>query len=572
MRICRHTGVGRMWGCADSVSRHEETPQRWSLVDGYFLDGAESHAQTLHESFEKRGPASLDDHRGAYLGLVVRGERCLLVRDALGLWPVYYALSDEHLWVSSSPSALREAAGLACKVNATYLAECALGVAHSGQLEESFFAGISRVPPAHALDLRPQRTRLFRYWDPLPEGFSWTRDHGDRSLALLRVATERCLRAGAGSLALSGGYDSIALACTARRLHQKAPTVFPRLQATSLHFSEPSADESEIQRRVAEALDMPFELYPFGASADSDVIAKALSASKRCPGPVLSPWQWMYEPLMKAVAKQSGKLMLGTGGDELFTVDPVYAADLMRGARLPSLYPFLRAWQRSSSISAAKVARFVLWRSGLRRLGRDAVVSLGTPRWPRAWAAKWMSALGTDRALARAIEERSERGGESALDSTPYRDALRGIPQSPLFVAEFEQSFAWARSHGVTMYLPFLDRDLVEHTLRLWPRDLYRDGTMKAPLRRLCRRDLPVSLPRKKVDFSRQAERVMEAGIHPCLENLGGVPRLESAGIATTEGFSKVVEDTLHRRIPGNFWRLWRIMASEAWLQAHDLG
>ena len=75
----------------------------------------------------------------------------------------------------------------------------------------------------------------------------------------------------------------------------------------------------------------------------------------------------MYTGLLR-MASEKGlhHLMMGTGGDEMFTVDLGYGADCLGQGDILGLWRFYRMWQRSSPFSSLVVMRYVIWHHALK--------------------------------------------------------------------------------------------------------------------------------------------------------------------------------------------------------------
>jgi asparagine synthase (glutamine-hydrolysing) len=556
------------------------------VVDGYLVDGAEpgegasrSNAARVAATY-KRWPETLFDRlRGGFtLAVWDRARKRLLAgRDAMGLHPCFYWWNGRLLLLSASLDALLTQPEVDRAANRVVVAEYVQKTRSPYQATETFFAEIHRLPPAHVLSLDGGRLAVNRYWDPVPPGFDWVDDQDAGFQPALERALARCLTAGADSLALSGGFDSVSLAIlAAAQLRGKRP-----LHAVSLRFPDGVCDEGETQAVVARALGMPQVMRSVEVSLGGrDVVRAALAFSASSPSPVLSPWQALYTGLLESAADLGlTRLLMGTGGDDIMNVDLSYGADRLAALDLRGLWRFYRAWQRTSPFSALRVARVVLWDEALRAEGRrvgKAVLSSVAPRgleWVRAErqrraVAEWGSP--TDPALAAALAHR--RGHPVPVPLAPgergYVRALRRLTQAPLLLLEYDQSHAWARYHGFTLLYPYLDRDLVEHSLRMHPESLIAGGRAKAPLRRLVAERLPsVSMPTRKVDFTQMVHNVLRPSGRAVWRELGGPAVLSDLRVADADRLNVAMADYFEGR-SANWVRPWLILSTETWLRA----
>jgi asparagine synthase (glutamine-hydrolysing) len=557
------------------------------LIDGYLVDGAEpgrgagrSSAARVAATYERWPEGLFDRLRGGFTLAVWDQDRKRLLagRDAMGLHPCFYWWNGRLLLLSASLDAILTQPEVDRAFNRVVIAEYLQKVRSPHQATETFFAQIHRLPPAHVLRLARGRMAVTRYWDPVPPGFAWVDDEGGAGFQpALERALARCLTAGADSLALSGGFDSVSLAIlAAEQLRGRRP-----LHAVSLRFPSGVCDEGETQAAVARALGMPQLMRSVADSLDGqDVVKAALAFSASSPSPVLSPWQALYTGLLGSAADLGlTRLLMGTGGDDMLNVDFSYGSDRLAALDLRGLWRFYRAWQRTSPFSALRVARVVLWDEALRpearRVGK-AVLSSVAPRgleWLRAqrqlrWSAQWGSPV--DPALAAALAHRRDHLVPVPLvpGERGYVQALRRLTQAPLLLLEYDQSHAWARHQGFTLLYPYLDRDLVEHSLRMHPESLIAGGRAKAPLRRLVAERLPtVSMPTRKVDFTRMVHEVLRPGGRAVWRELGGPDMLAGLGVADADRLNVAMAGYFDGR-SDNWVQAWLILSTETWLRA----
>lgn len=121
------------------------------------LHGAEDPAQALPRLNAMFALAYYDTHRG----------KLLLARDHFGIKPLCYAVHDGGLWFASEPQALAATGTIELRLDA---ADFALKAATRMEAEgdSSWFAGVRQLPPAHYLEVDPDRgpTSPRRYWIP----------------------------------------------------------------------------------------------------------------------------------------------------------------------------------------------------------------------------------------------------------------------------------------------------------------------------------------------------------------------------------------------------------------------
>jgi hypothetical protein len=291
----------------------------------------------------------------------------------------------------------------------------------------------------------------------------------------------------------------------------------------------------------------------------------------------------MYTGLLRSASALGLKRMLmGTGGDDLFNVDPSYGADLLAAGQLGSLWRFFRAWQRTSPFPASLVAREVLWygaaRPELNRLvgtvyGHIPPVfqrQLRKLRRRREFLKPWISRQ--DTLFLSELEQRRHTPTpiEMAPGERSYVSRIRSLPQAPLLLLELDQGIIWARNLGFTLLYPYFDRDLVELLLRVHPEYLLAGGHNKTPLRRLVAERLPsVPLRKKKVDFTQMDHEFLVSQGKDVWKTMGGPTMLTELGFVDADLVNSFMDDYFGGRETNSF-RTWIILSTEEWLRAQS--
>ena len=542
------------------------------------LAGLPEQASSLARRYERQGPELFRHLRGAF-ALVGwdAGRRCLVAgRDGLGLVPLYYWWQDGLLVLSPFLDAVLSRPEVRHQLDRTLVLEHLLGWYPAAQRDETFYRDVKRLPPAHVLRLDEDGLEVRRYWDPLPPGVEWaTTAERQRLVPTLEQAVTRCLQAGADSIALSGGYDSVSIAALAAGLEgPKSP-----LQAISLRFAAAPLDEGPVQLRVARALGLRHHNATVEASLDGQSLVEAcLSQGCLSPTPVLNLFQGLTLGLLRSASSRACRgLLTGTGGDELFDVDPIHAADCLAAGAWADLWRFVLSCHRSWPGSPGQIARDILWNNALRprarELAKAALGSLFEPLGP--WATRrrstgrlppWLGPAATS-LLPRIFERRSSPRTPSAPEDSRYLRTLRSLPQSILLMVELEQAFAWTHQAGVTLLYPFFDPDVVELALRTPPQHLLGGGWAKAPLRSLVAQRIPAMTARaKKVDFSASFNAFLRPEALTCWRRLGGAQMLSQLGLVDAVRAGERMQ-LAGQPGAGPDLAAWTLLSTESWLQ-----
>ena len=265
-----------------------------AFLEGYLFDRqrlcadlglASDSSDTLIalQGYRRWGDDLADRLRGGFFLAIwdAPRQRLLVVRDAMGLHPCYFLAREGLFLASSEIEAILSNPAIERMMNRERVAEFMMVSYPEQRLDETLFEGVRRLLPGHQLSLADGRIDIHRYWQPLPEGFSWaTEEEVDELPPRLEQAVGRCLGAGANSLALSGGFDSVSLAILAAE--GRGPE--ERLQALSLRFPAGACDEGAAQTAVARALAMPLHMLTIEESLDGADPFRVLSSvhGSRC--------------------------------------------------------------------------------------------------------------------------------------------------------------------------------------------------------------------------------------------------------------------------------------------------
>lgn len=127
----------------------------------------DSSAEVVVHSYEEKGPECLNQLNGMFafcLWDLVR-ERLFCARDRFGMKPFYYFASNGTFLQASEIKALLPVLPADVKPNETVVYDY-LVTAHDDHTEETYFADIKRLPPAHYLLIDETGVKLRKYWSP----------------------------------------------------------------------------------------------------------------------------------------------------------------------------------------------------------------------------------------------------------------------------------------------------------------------------------------------------------------------------------------------------------------------
>ena len=217
-----------------------------------------SDTETIVHAYEQWDDDCVRRLRGMFAFAMwdARRRRLLLVRDRLGIKPLYWAMAGNLLLFGSEIKALLASGYLDPQPNIDAIPEL-LGTRYlSGT--ETLFRGIRKLLPGHMLAFERGEVRTRQYWD-VPVGHHdglselgrkpTARQISDRFLDLLEESVRLRLMSDVPlGMFLSGGIDSSAIAAIMANLIDRP------LQTFSVAFKERAFNELEYAREVARAI------------------------------------------------------------------------------------------------------------------------------------------------------------------------------------------------------------------------------------------------------------------------------------------------------------------------------
>ncbi|MBB4264032.1 asparagine synthase (glutamine-hydrolyzing) [Bradyrhizobium sp. CIR3A] len=266
----------------------------------------ESDTEVLCKAFACWGIDSLKRLRGMF-AFGIHDQKtgtAFLVRDRLGIKPLYYARVDNGFVFASQPSAILRWPRVRSKLDPVGLSSFLSYRAIFG--ERTLFADIRKLQPGTWLKITAQSHEHARWWDP-----ARLDDSDDCSLeTLIGSAVEEHLVADTPVAALlSGGLDSSVLAFELSRHSAHKPTCFTGIVCGDTYVESPYAVE------VAKALKLSHVLVRLPGATSLDVV-KRLTALRGHPIGMHNEAA-MYL-LARAVAHSHKVLLTGEGADEIF--------------------------------------------------------------------------------------------------------------------------------------------------------------------------------------------------------------------------------------------------------------
>ena len=153
-----------------------------------------SDTETIVHAYEQWGDDCVDRFRGMFAFALwdAPKRRLLLVRDRLGIKPLYWTIAGNHLVFGSEIKALLASGLVDAVANHAVLPEVLSTRGTSG--EETLFRGIYKLLPGHRLVFEGGSVKTAQYWDvPVgsPKGLRYERDRDASGSAGLQACHAR---------------------------------------------------------------------------------------------------------------------------------------------------------------------------------------------------------------------------------------------------------------------------------------------------------------------------------------------------------------------------------------------
>lgn len=450
-------------------------------------------SETLIHLYEQYGERMTDHLQGMFAFGIWDKKRqlLLLIRDRMGIKPLYYCKKGDNLLFASEPKAFFCHPDIDARPNAEaiwhYLTY------RSVPAPTTLFEGVDKVKPGHMILAAQGGVQQKCYWDvPLTPEHSKTRcakaqmqSQTEEVEALLQTSVRRRLISDVPLGAfLSGGVDSSLIVALMSKL-TNAP-----VKTYSVGFN----DFPDSELRYAAMVAKQYETDHHELVLEEDCFADYLEELTWVRDAPLSEPADVPLHLLAKMARRDVKVLLsGEGSDEIFAGYPKYAFD--RFAPVVGLLPkkvtrlagqalpprFRRAEVALRSLSETDPAeRWPQWFSPFTKQEKHHLMQSGN---------SWENP-------ARQYVEHLP--GCSRVDAMLYTDCKLWLPENLL-----DRGDRMTMGASVEGRVPFLDHELVEHAFSLPAGIKVRGFERKWQIKQVALKYLPkCTVNRRKVGFS----------------------------------------------------------------------
>ncbi|MBL4868558.1 MAG: asparagine synthase (glutamine-hydrolyzing), partial [Pseudomonadales bacterium] len=278
-----------------------------------------SDTEVLMQMYRKHGLDSLQPLNGMYAYAIWDKEQnqLLLVRDRIGIKPLYYTITDDGIAFGSEIKSLLKVDGVKPEVNRR-IVDSYMSVGYC-PTSDTIFKNIFKLPPAHYLLIKNGEVCIEQYWDM---EFDKYEDKGEKyyvekSRELLEDAVRLQLRSDVPlGVFLSGGIDSSAVVAMMHKLGVKDIKTFSVAWNYGKDFNE-----TQYARQVSEKFGT--DHHEYFMSAD-DFRAFLPDYIRHMDEPVTEAAALSLYYIAKQTKPHVTVVLSGEGADEVFGGYPIY--------------------------------------------------------------------------------------------------------------------------------------------------------------------------------------------------------------------------------------------------------
>ncbi|MBM9617689.1 N-acetylglutaminylglutamine amidotransferase [Streptomyces zhihengii] len=495
-----------------------------------------SDTEVILKAYRHWGTDFVDHLVGMFAIVIVESDtgRVILVRDRLGIKPLYLAQSPGRLRFASTLPALLAAGGVDTSLDPVALHQY-LSWQSTVPAPRTVLTGVRKLPPATVRVVEPDGThRDHLYWQP-----SYTRraeyagmdarDWRDAVLRALRTAVRRRMVADVPvGVLLSGGLDSSLIVALLAEEGQNGLATF------SVGFDSEGGEEGDefpwsdlVARRYA--TDHHQLMVP------SDRVSTALDGAVAAMSePMTSHDVVAFHLLSERVAKEVSVVQSGQGADEVFA-----------GYRW---YPAMAEAAREEEPRRYAEVYFDRPHAELARIVRPGVLP------------------GHDVSGAFVEDHMAAPGAQTALDAALRLDTHVMLVDDPVKRVD-NMAMDW----GLEARVPFLDHELVELAAACPPELKLAHGG-KGVLKEAGRTVLPRDVvDRPKGYFPVPAIRRMAGPVLTRVKEAMSAPEARSRGIYREDFVAALLSRPDDHRTHRGQNALWQVALLEMWLQTHGI-
>lgn len=465
---------------------------------------SQSDTETIIHLYEEHGLKAIDHLRGMFAFAIWDStkQQLVLVRDRLGIKPLYYTLSDDGtIYFASEIKSLIEARAIRPELNYNAMADYTANRYTSG--EETLFRGVKRLMPGHSLTWSNGQIKIERYWDVsfaksdeqlTDQQYVESFDELFHQSVRLRLMADVPL-----GMFLSGGIDSTAIAWAMSEM------VDDPIKTFSVAFKEREANELGYARMAARAFGTDHHEIVVSPDQFFDALPDLIYQEDE---PIAHPSSVPLYFVSRLASEHVKVVLTGEGSDELLAGYEKYRKTIYNLA-------LGRAYQASIPRQIRLSIKRMIERSGFnlpaqRKLSRTFLCL--SPNIEEIYFdnfSVFSRSMQTD-LFSREMRERvsvsdpyqTSLDAFGATDAEAMLDRLLAVDLKTYLHELLMKQDQMSMAASIESRVPFLDHKLVEFAAKLPLKMKLRGLTTKYILRRAMRNRLPKEiLSRSKMGF-----------------------------------------------------------------------
>lgn len=486
-------------------------------------------------------------------------KRLVLVRDRMGIKPLYYYRRGDDIYFGSELKAILEHPDVPRQLDLEAL-DSYLSVNYVPG-PRTLIDGIRKVEPGHFLEWRHGKLRSEPWWKlPAMEKRQPTLEAAKEELDwLLRDSIREHLISDVPlGVWASGGLDSSTI------LHYAATQGAGRLKTFSVSFASRSFDESRYFREIARVYGT--DHHEFDLNPDVELQSAIEDFAYYSDEPSADAGALPVWYLSRMCRRHVTVALSGEGADELFGGYVTYAADrLVRPFQLMprALRRLMRgALDRCMPVSDEKIGlEYMLKRwIGGSCLHPDEAHFF----WNGTFSPEQLRQIrpGSNGNGLRALVDRLRIPATGVLDRYLTVDQNYYLPDDILYKTD-----RMSMAHSLEVRPPFLDHRIVEFAASLPQNMKIRGFKQKFILRELMRGKLPEAvLRRKKCGFDIPTHDWFRGTLRDLLMDTLAPEAIAATGIFNARAIHSLIRDHMERRLNAGY-HLWGLLTLFLWMK-----
>lgn len=544
--------------CNGEIYNYRELTEELKAKGHHFT--TKSDAEVLLHAYEEWGIEFLQKLNGMFAFALFddKTKKLLLVRDRLGIKPLFYALTDDGIIFCSEIKGIIQDTNFTREIDQQSIFDYFSYGYIPGP--NTAFKGISQVLPGQYLQIDNGKFSLNTYWDlKINEDLSHSEEYfKDKIVEHLKKAISRCLIADVPvSLFLSSGIDSSALLALIRQQIDGQP-----FRTYSIGYKEESYDEIPAARRTAKFFKTEHEELYCTPEHLIEIFDKLVW---HCDN-LLGDFGHILNFKMQEMASKKNKVaMIGAGGDELFIGYITYQADklLTYYKKLPKFIrdQFIPLIVNNLPASYEKLSLDFKLKHFIDRAGYEPAKA------HYAWKTifsdeekeRLLPGFSREDSFQRFAVHLEKVKDTNEINQYLYGDLKTWLPEQLYFTDSVSMA------HSVENRLPYLDHELVELAFSIPPSMRMNGLKLKSVFKKAVSPLLPKEIiKRKKLGAGAPFAKWVEGSLKKMVFDILSPVRLKQIGFLDPIYVQELVDEHMQHK-KNNAYKIWALMAFVRW-------